>query len=127
MNPKAERWTKLADYRFRSATVLMESGQNLDAVFHLQQSLEYVLKALLASQLIEPIPRSHDLLELASLVKPSITGEHALLLADLHDVSVPLRYPDDLAEALEAYSYERVLALHQRTKGFMEWSKTKMN
>jgi HEPN domain-containing protein len=111
----------------RSAKVLHESGQHLDAVFNLQQSIEFMLKALIAhrSQIVPP--KTHDLLELLSASKETFPAEQMKILDELHDISVPLRYPDDLDEALESYTYDEVSRINREVEELLSWLKQKLN
>jgi len=110
----------------RSARVLHESGQHLDAVFNFQQAIEFMMKAIITIQSKQNPPRTHDLLELAGLLG-FIPPAQRLILDELHDVSVPLRYPDDLDEALEAYTYEEVKRIGEETEKLLQWLKLKLN
>jgi HEPN domain-containing protein len=121
-----EQWVQLSEYRLRSAHILHESGQHLDAVFHFQQAIEYLLKAVVARQGQTP-PRTHDLLELAGLLSETLPAPQLKTLDELHDISVPLRYPDDLNEALEAYTYDEVKRIGDDSEGLLKWLKQKLS
>jgi HEPN domain-containing protein len=127
MTKSVEQWARLADYRMRSAAVLHESGQHLDAVFHLQQAIEYLLKGLLQNQGLQPLPKSHDLLELLGLWKQKVPEAQRKIIDELHDISVPLRYPDDLDEAIQAYTYEEVKRISEETQTLLKWLKQELN
>ncbi len=101
MTKSVEQWIRLSEYRLKSAHVLHESGQHLDAVFNLQQAVELMMKAWVANRTQKNPPKTHDLIELAGLVE-AIPPTQRHVLEELHDVRVPLRYPDDFDEALEA-------------------------
>jgi hypothetical protein len=73
-----------------------------------------------------PPPKTHDLLELAALGNVPADTPQCETLNEVHDVSVPLRYPDNLDEALEAYSYEEVQRIGKRTEEFLQWLKQKL-
>ena len=72
-------------------------------------------------------PRSHDLLALAALLQEEFPEKQMKIIDELHDVSVPLRYPDDLDEALEAYTYDEVKRIGENTQELIEWLKQKLN
>ena len=121
--PKNVEWGRLSDYRLKSGWVLHESGQHLDAVFNFQQAIEFMLKAVIASEGLSTPPKTHDLLELAALGKIPADAPQRRILDEVHDVSVPLRYPDNLDEALEAYTYEEVERIGKETEAFIQWLK----
>jgi len=127
MENAAEQWKRLSDYRMQSANVLHESGQHLDAVFHFQQSIEFMLKAVIARQSSQHPPRTHDLIELATLLKKPLPADQLKILDELHDVSVPLRYPDDLDEALEAYTDNEVGRIGEEAEKLIQWLKQELS
>ena len=127
MTKPVDEWVRLSEYRVKSANVLHESGQHLDAVFNFQQAIEYALKALIIHQSKENPPRTHDLLELAALLSEKLPFPQQKILDELHDVSVPLRYPDDLDEALAAYTDEEVKRIGLETEELLKWLKQKLN
>lgn len=111
----------------RSAKVLHESAQHLDSVFNLQQALEYMLKAVITHRTQKAPPRTHDLLELVVVINEKVPPEQIRILDELHDVSVPLRYPDDLDEAIEAYTYDEVKRISHDVEALLLWLKQKLN
>ena len=125
MTKPTQQWAKLSSYHVRSAQVLHESGQHLDAVFHFQQAIELMLKALIQQQGTKP-SKTHDLLELAACLTKPIPAEQVRILDELHDISVPLRYPDDLDEALESYTYDEVKRIAHDTEELLQWLKQKL-
>lgn len=127
MTKPAEHWLRLSEYRVRSAKILHESGQHLDAVFNFQQAIEYMLKAVIFHQRNKNPPRTHDLLRLIAELSEPVPPTPLRILDELHDVSVPLRYPDDLDEALEAYTYEEVKRIGLETEELLQWLRQKMN
>jgi len=66
-------------------------------------------------------------LALAALLQEEFPEKQMKIIDELHDVSVPLRYPDDLDEALEAYTYDEVKRIGENTQELIEWLKQKLN
>ena len=122
-----QEWLAKADEDKLVAEVLLKSGEELTlpCMFHLQQMLEKLLKALIISS-GEPIERTHDLDRLAQIAGvEEIEG-----LFDLCDVlnlfAVNGRYPGDLPDVsiLEARRYYEHadavgVELLQRIKGYI--------
>ncbi len=110
-------WLLKADSDLAGArAILATSGPYDTACFHAQQAIEKTFKAFLAYHQ-KPIPRTHDLEELARLsqgLEPSLTLP-MLELANASDYAVQLRYDMDVwptrDEAQEALLLaERMLA-----------------
>jgi len=96
MRRETEEWLKLADEDLQSAEYLFEKGLFRMVCFHAQQSVEKVLKSVLAEREVE-IPRIHNLLDLNNSAKKlgyvtSLTDEEAIFLNTIYR----WRYPPDL-------------------------------
>ena len=94
---------KKADHDLRMAEIGLAHGAPLDTVaFHVQQTAEKTLKALLASRAIE-YPRTHDveaLLDLAAPLCPEL-GNYREPLLGLSSYAVEMRYDADLDPSRE--------------------------
>lgn len=96
MRRETEEWLKLANEDLQSAEYLFEKRLLRMVCFHAQQSVEKVLKSLLAENEVE-IPRIHNLLDLNNSVKrlgysTDLTDEEAIFLNTVYR----WRYPPDL-------------------------------
>ena len=59
MEEKIQKWLPFAESDIASADALHQAGQDLNAIFHLQQAIEKVMKALLLKQTSQEPPRIH--------------------------------------------------------------------
>ena len=122
-----QEWLAKADEDKLVAEVLLKSGEELTlpCMFHLQQMLEKLLKALIIAR-GNSIERTHDLDRLAQIARV----EEIESLLDLCDVlnlfAVNGRYPGDLPDVsiLEARRYYEHadavrVELLQRIKGYI--------
>ncbi|MFB3885555.1 MAG: HEPN domain-containing protein [Thermodesulfobacteriota bacterium] len=96
MRRLSEEWIRLANEDLQSAEYLFEKQLFRMVCYHAQQSVEKVLKALLAEKEAE-VPRIHNLIDLNNSVKKlgfvtSLTDEEALFLNAIYR----WRYPPDL-------------------------------
>ncbi len=95
MRKEAEAWLKISVEDLQSAEILFERRLFRMACYHAQQSVEKVLKALLADREVD-FPRTHNLLDLNNAIKklghPAlITDEAAVFLNSIYRA----RYPSE--------------------------------
>lgn len=121
MKKRTAQWVQSARYRLKSAKLLLQGHQFVDAIFHCQQSIELMLKALLSEQEEADPPREHDLLKLSNRLKFPLPPLQKQITGELHDVSVPLRYPDDFVETVESYREEEAQRIYRETQELLQW------
>ncbi len=106
MRKEAEAWLKISAEDLQSAEVLFERRLFRMACYHAQQSVEKILKALLADHEVD-VPRTHNILDLNNAIKKL---GHSALIADEDAVFLNsiyrARYPSEagllpLGEPLE--------------------------
>jgi HEPN domain-containing protein len=97
MNNLVCEWIEKSDEDWKVVTVLISEDNPLvtPALFHLQQSVEKLLKALLISRSIR-FERRHDLLYLFELIDERSLENDAMLLAELNPFAVEYRYPGNV-------------------------------
>lgn len=105
MKKLTAEWVRKAESDYRVAKKLARGSEPFpdELCFHCQQSAEKYLKALLA-ELGQPIPRTHILRELLSLLVPYHSSLHSLQrgLKFLTRFAVGTRYPGDNATKRQA-------------------------
>ncbi|MBI5711279.1 MAG: HEPN domain-containing protein [Candidatus Eisenbacteria bacterium] len=106
MNDTTREWFTKAEADFRTAQREMRATDdpNLDAVcFHAQQCVEKLMKGLLLQHGEVP-PRTHDLIELAKLVRARCPAWSAPVedLRFLVRAGVAYRYPGESADRTDA-------------------------
>jgi HEPN domain-containing protein len=95
MRKEAEAWLKISLEDLQSAEVLFERKLFRMSCYHAQQSIEKILKALLAEHEID-FPRTHNLLDLNNAVKKlgyasMLSDEDAVFLNSIYRA----RYPSE--------------------------------
>lgn len=101
MKPEVTRWFDMAQQDQTVAAHLLENFRPLPVeiiCYHCQQAAEKAIKALLLTQGVDSIPRSHDLsFLLRSLAQQEKIPERIYEGADLlTPYGVSVRYPNDL-------------------------------
>ncbi len=95
MRKEAEAWLKISAEDLQSAEVLFERRLFRMACYHAQQSVEKVLKALLADREVD-FPRTHNILDLNNAIKKLghsafLSDEDAVFLNSIYRA----RYPSE--------------------------------
>ena len=120
MREDVAEWLKIADHDIRSAASLLEDNLWPGAAYFCQQAAEKLLKTVLTEREVDP-PKTHDLVELASLAGLELTEEQRTFLTRLSDHAVRSRYPG--AE----YAETDVRQLFEETKEFFDWLRAKLS
>src|SRR5438094_158841 len=96
MKPETERWVDVVRSDLEVAALTLERGYFQHTVFHCQQSVEKVLKAIWVERRGEGThPRIHNLPKLAALLALEMPSrEWNEFLVDLTDQIFPSRYPE---------------------------------
>jgi HEPN domain-containing protein len=95
MDRDAQHWLRIAASDVVSVEVLHGAGQDLHAMFFLQQAVEKTLKALIARQTQAAPPRIHNLHTLADLCGLKLERDQLHLLEVLNGYYAESRYPAD--------------------------------
>jgi len=126
----SKEWLVISHHDLQSAMILYEANHYTDSIGNdLQQSIEKILKSMLAFQ-NEKIPKSHDLLEVYENIKDRIDFEEndLLILAKATEYFKEDRYPnpnyflpprEEIKEVLDftAKLFDRVCGILEIDKG----------
>ncbi len=89
-----QHWQQGARDALESAKILCHGKQYASALFHCHLAVEKALKASYIAHHDKDHPHTHDLLQLALLLKSTWTLEEKTLLSELTDYAVAARYGD---------------------------------
>jgi HEPN domain-containing protein len=112
------RWLRRADADLEAAAAVLERSLHELCIFHCQQALEKLLKAIL----IERSPtnrarRTHDLVSLAEELRLGLAVEQLQLLRRLADLYNPSRYGDEDVD----FEYAPPEEWLRQTRGLFAW------
>lgn len=122
----SREWIRQAEYDMETAQVMLESGRYIYCIFMTHLSIEKALKALYVKRSAKNPPKTHSLVYLtrkADLILPSSVKE---FIESLDGISVPTRYPDELAKLLKEYSKEKTETIFTKSKEVLEWIKKEL-
>ena len=121
MDEDIQLWLRCAESDMVSAMALHQIGQQLNAIFHLQQAVEKTLKAVYIKENSTMPPRLHNLQELAGGCRLQLTKEQSRLLRDLTTSYIDSRYPEQWGGSPMEVSGEQTAGLIAETKDFIAW------
>lgn len=118
-----EEWLKQSCYDFETAEAMFKTGRYIYTVFMCHLSVEKALKAFYAKKFKRDSSKTHDLIYLVKKIELELPSQHRDFLEDLNDLSVPVRYPEKLANLLKQYKKENIKELLKKTRELLLWLK----
>jgi HEPN domain-containing protein len=119
----ADEWLKQADYDLESAEIMHKGKRYLYVVFLCHLAVEKALKGIYAHRFQKDPPRIHNLNYFSDILKLELSVELKEFLDRLNDLSVPTRYPEEIAELEKEYDQTMSKAALKRSKEFLAWAK----
>jgi HEPN domain-containing protein len=119
-------WAKSAEYDLLTAQAMLNTKRYIYVIFFCHLAVEKLLKALTQETTGKIPPKTHDLSVLVKLSGILVPKEHASLLARLNSVSIPTRYPEDIAKITRQYTQAVTTRYLKETKLLHTWLKRKL-
>lgn len=126
MDEDIQPWLRYAESDMASAEALHRAGQNLNAIFHLQQAVEKTLKAAVIKVTGTFPPRIHNLQEIVEHCGLQVTPEQSQLLEDLTKSYTESRYPEQWGGSPPDVSGDRTEKLIAASEDFIAWLRQKL-
>ena len=96
MKPETERWLRRATDDLAAASLTLDQRMEELSLFHCQQALEKLLKAIVVERLGSGyVRRTHDLVSLAEELQLELQEEEMKLVRRLGELYMPSRYGDE--------------------------------
>jgi len=114
-----EEWFKQANYDAKTAESLFKTGRFIYTVFMCHLSIEKALKGLYAKKFRKDPPKIHNLNYLCEKIGIKLTKEFQDFIDRLNNLSVPTRYPDELAKLLKDYKKDLTKKVLKQTKDLL--------
>ena len=121
MADAAEKWAAQSLYDIETAKAMLDTGRYLYVLFCCQQSVEKMLKALIAKRTRELPPRLHNLMRLAEVASLTIPEDTAHLFRRLTDFYIASRYPEELEAATWSIDSSQVQQTYVATEEVLRW------
>ena len=114
-------WLAQVDYDVATAEQMLHAGRYIYVIFMSHMALEKTLKALVTEETQKLPPRTHNLIDLAQRAQVVLSQEQQDFLGKLNNISVVVRYPDDLAAIVTQYPEAIAQDYLERTKELILW------
>lgn len=121
-----EEWFKQADYDLKTAEALFKTSRYLYTVFMCHLSIEKALKGFYAKKFQKDPPKIHNLNYLCQKIEIKLAEEFQDFIDRLNNLSVPPRYPDELARLLRDYKKDLTKIVLRQTKELLLCLKEKI-
>ncbi len=120
-------WVERSKYDLDTAKVMLDTGRYLYVAYMCQQTIEKMLKAIIAHQGKEnfPIHNLNRLAEIAS-ISNELTSEQFNFLAELTPYHIEARYGDYKESLSEIINDKEAEQIYRKTKGIYKWLYQKM-
>lgn len=123
MIKKPEEWFKQAAYDLKTAEIMFENKRFIYAVFMCHLAVEKGLKGIYQYRLNDLPPKVHNLIYLVEKIGLSPSEKLYNAIFELNRVSIPTRYPDDLAKMKSEYTKKNTLEIINICKEVLKWLK----
>ena len=122
----SKEWIEQAEYDLGTAKAMLDAERNIYCVFMCHLCLEKAFKSLYVKHLDKNPPKVHSLVYFAQSLDLDLPKEHKEFIENLDEVSVPVRYPEELGKVLEEYDKTRTENILIKAKEVFEWLKARL-
>lgn len=122
MDKIVAHWVERSKYDLDTAKAMLDTGRYLYVGYMCQQSVEKLIKAIIAQQNKEnlPIHNLNRLAEVAEITK-RLNSDQTTFLADLTPFCIEARYGDFKESLSEIIDNEKAKTVYQQTQEFFQW------
>jgi HEPN domain-containing protein len=122
MDKIIEHWIERSQYDLDTAKVMLEAGRYLYVAYMCQQTVEKMLKAIIAQQGKENFP-IHNLNRLAKIaaVSNELTSDQFNFLAELTPYHIEARYGDYKENLSDIIDKKKARQVYQKTVEIHKW------
>jgi HEPN domain-containing protein len=114
-------WLAQVDYDIATAEQMLHAGRYIYVIFMSHMALEKALKALVTEETQKLPPRTHNLIDLAQRAQVVLSQAQQDFLGKINNISVGVRYPEDLSAMVSQYPAAIAQDYLERTKELITW------
>ena len=119
MDKIVAHWVERSQYDLDTAKIMLDTGRYLYVAYMCQQTIEKILKGLIAHQNKENYP-IHNLNRLAEIRK-ELTPEQFNFLAELTPYHIEARYGDYKESLSEIINEKKAQQVYQKSREIYKW------
>jgi HEPN domain-containing protein len=116
-----DEWLKQAEYDLETASAMFKTGRYIYTVFMCHLSIEKALKGLYAKKFKKDPPKIHNLNYFCEKINIEIDSEKRDFVDSLNNLSIPIRYPDELERLIKDYRKENTEGVLKKTEELLKW------
>jgi len=122
MDKIIEHWVERSQYDLDTAKIMLDTGRYLYVAYMCQQTVEKILKALIAQQGKENFP-IHNLNRLAEIadISNELTPEQFNFIAELTPYHIEARYGDYKDRLSEIINKKKAEQVYTKTREIHKW------
>jgi HEPN domain-containing protein len=121
MNEKNDIWKSQALYDLETARAMLKSGRYLYVLFCCQQSVEKMIKSVIAGRARNLPPRLHNLMRLAGVAEIDLSEKQSEILRELSSFYIQTRYPEEIEELSQQVTEELASGVLEKTEDIVKW------
>jgi len=122
MDTIVSHWVERSKYDLDTAKVMLDSSRYLYVAYMCQQTIEKILKAIIAQQGKENFP-IHNLIRLAEItgISKELNADQFNFLAELTPYHIEARYGDYKESLSEIIDAEKARSVYKKTQEIYKW------
>jgi HEPN domain-containing protein len=122
MDKIVAHWVERSQYDLDTAKIMLDTGRYLYVAYMCQQTVEKILKALIAQQGKENFP-IHNLNRLAEIadISDELTPEQFNFIAELTPYHIEARYGDYKESLSEIINEKKAQQVYKKTREIYKW------
>jgi HEPN domain-containing protein len=122
MDKLVEHWVERSQYDLDTAKAMLECRRYLYVAYMCQQTIEKILKALIAKQGKENLP-IHNLIRLSEIadIRKELPDKQSNFLADLTPYHIEARYGDYKESLSEIINADKAKEIYDKTGELYAW------
>ncbi|MBN2244498.1 MAG: HEPN domain-containing protein [Candidatus Aminicenantes bacterium] len=116
-----DEWNKQSSYDFETAQAMFSSGRYIYAIFFCHLAVEKLLKGIFLKESKKEPEKIHNLNYFIEKLDLKIDTEKRDFIDNLNDLSVPVRYPDELEKLLKDFDNKETAEILKKTGELLTW------
>jgi len=123
MKKSTKNWIMTAEYDLKTADSLLRAKRKFYVIFLCHLAIEKMLKGIISEKQEKLPPYTHNLVYLLGLIDLTPPKKLNEFIELINDKSVPMRYPENIADLEKQFSLKLTGVYLRKTKEVVLWLK----